>query len=71
MQVTLSLTGYFFYPKIFGGLRYAPVGRGVRSIGGVLSASSGDKLRLVESGVANKVRHGFLCSLGKTGCASQ
>lgn len=41
------------------------------SIGGTLSASSGDKLRWVDSDVANKVRHGFPCSLGKTGCILQ
>ena len=35
--------GVFFILKIFRELRYTPVGRGCRPLGGVLSASSGDR----------------------------
>lgn len=53
-----------FYRKIFRELRYAPLPYGCRPLGGVLSASCGDRLRWVSSGFdfsARLVEHGALC----------
>ena len=46
-----------------------PARRGCRPLGGVLSASSGDKLMWVESGFgfsARSVEHGALCKTRRT-----
>nr|DAU77402.1 MAG TPA: hypothetical protein [Caudoviricetes sp.] len=61
--------GVFFILKFLVGCDMSPYPRGCRPLGGTLSASSGDRLRWVESDFgfsAWSVEHGALCKTRRT-----